>query len=104
MAIDLPRMLLLLREMLAYGDPAWGVAPAGRLEAGAYRLWSRLIRNRRLYEAALKLGVLGQQLLPRSNGMVRRLPPPFDGWSRNRDLHPLARRTFTERWRNTRTR
>jgi L-lactate dehydrogenase complex protein LldF len=104
MAIDLPRMLLLLREMLAYGDPAWGVAPAGRLEAGAYRLWSRLIRNRRLYEAALKLGALGQQLLPHSNGMVRRLPPPFDGWTRNRDIHPLARQTFTERWRNTRAR
>ena len=36
--------------------------------------------------------------------MIRRLPPPFDGWTRNRDLHPLARETFTERWRRTRKR
>jgi L-lactate dehydrogenase complex protein LldF len=104
MAIDLPRMLLLLREMLAYGDPAWGVTPAGRLDAWAYKGWSWLIRSRRVYEAALRLGALGQTLLPRSRGMIRRLPPPFHGWTLNRDLHPLARETFTERWRRTHTR
>jgi L-lactate dehydrogenase complex protein LldF len=104
MAIDLPRMLLLLREMLAYGDPVWGVAPAGRLEALAYRGWSWLVRSRRVYEAALRLAAIGQRLLPRANGMIRRLPPPFDGWTRNRDLHPLAPETFTARWRRTRGR
>ncbi len=104
MAIDLPRMLLLLREMLAYGDPVWGVTPAGRLDAWAYKGWSWLIRSRRVYEAALRLGALGQTLLPRSRGMIRRLPPPFHGWTLNRDLHPLARETFTERWRRTRKR
>jgi L-lactate dehydrogenase complex protein LldF len=101
MAIDLPRMLLLLREMLAYGDPAWGVTPAGRLEAMAYRGWSWLVRSRRVYEAALRLAAIGQRLLPRAGGMIRRLPPPFDGWTRNRDLPPLARETFTARWRRT---
>ncbi len=104
MAIDLPRMLLLLREMLAYGDPAWGVAPAGRLEAMAYQGWSWLVRSRRVYEAALRLAAIGQRLLPRAGGMIRRLPPPFDGWTRNRDLPPLARETFTARWRRTRGR
>ncbi|HSV94175.1 MAG TPA: lactate utilization protein B [Desulfobacterales bacterium] len=104
MAIDLPRMLLLLREMLAYGDPVWGVTPAGRLEAMAYRGWSWLVRSRRVYEAALRLAAIGQRLLPRAGGMIRRLPPPFDGWTRNRDLTPLAPETFTARWRRTHTR
>ena len=99
MAIDLPRMLLVLRESLAYGDPAWNVTPVGRGEALAYRAWSHLIRSRRAYAAALRLAALGQRVLPRSNGMIRRLPPPFDGWTRNRDLHPMARETFAERWR-----
>jgi L-lactate dehydrogenase complex protein LldF len=99
MAIDLPRMLLALRESLAYGDPTWNVTPVGRGEALAYRAWSHLIRSRRVYEAALRLAALGQRVLPRNNGMIRRLPTPFNGWTRNRDLHPLARETFTERWR-----
>jgi L-lactate dehydrogenase complex protein LldF len=32
--------------------------------------------------------------------MIRRLPPPLDGWTRSRDIKPLARETFAERWKN----
>jgi L-lactate dehydrogenase complex protein LldF len=99
MAIDLPRMLLALRAKLAYGDPDWGVAPAGRAERLAYRGWSRLVGNRRVYELALRLAALGQRLLPQAQGMILRLPPPLQGWTRSRDLFPLAPETFIERWR-----
>jgi L-lactate dehydrogenase complex protein LldF len=99
MNIDLPRMLLALREKLAYGDAAWQVEPASRLDGLAYRGWSWLIRNRRLYELFLKSAVAGQKLLPRKHGWIRRLPPPVKGWTQSRDLHPLAERTFMERWR-----
>jgi L-lactate dehydrogenase complex protein LldF len=102
MNIDLPRMLLALREKLAYGDPRWQVEPASRAEGLVYRCWSWLIRNRRLYELGLKLAAAGQKLLPRKNGMLRRLPPPLNGWTRSRDLHPLADETFIARWRRTR--
>ena len=99
MNIDLPRMLLALREKLAYGDADWQVEPVSRAEALAYRGWSWLIRSRRLYEMALKLAAAGQKLLPRSGAMIRRLPPPMQGWTQSRDLHPLAETTFMERWR-----
>jgi L-lactate dehydrogenase complex protein LldF len=101
MNIDLPRMLLALREKLAYGDPEWQVEPASRAEGLAYRGWSWLIRNRRVYELGLKLAAAGQKLLPQKKGMLRRLPPPVDGWTRSRDLHPLAEETFVARWRRT---
>jgi L-lactate dehydrogenase complex protein LldF len=99
MNIDLPRMLLALREKLAYGDPQWQVEPASRAEGLSYRGWSWLIRHRRLYELGLKLAAAGQKLLPQAKGMLRRLPPPFQGWTQSRDMHPLAEETFMERWR-----
>jgi L-lactate dehydrogenase complex protein LldF len=99
MNIDLPRMLLALREKLAYGDADWQVEPASRAEGLIYRGWSWLIRSRRLYELGLRLGAFGQKLLPSANGMIRRLPPPLQGWTQSRDLHPLATETFMERWR-----
>jgi L-lactate dehydrogenase complex protein LldF len=97
--INLPRMLLALREKLAYGDPQWQVEPASRAEGLAYRGWSWLIRRRRLYELGLKLAAVGQKLLPQEKGMLRRLPPPVQGWTQSRDMHPLAEETFMERWR-----
>jgi L-lactate dehydrogenase complex protein LldF len=97
--IDLPRMLLALREQLAYGDPAWQVEPADRLEAALFKAWARVVENRRLYEIGLKLLRIGQKLLPSACGMLRRLPPPLHGWTRARDIEPLAGETFLERWR-----
>ncbi|HSM88384.1 MAG TPA: lactate utilization protein LutB domain-containing protein, partial [Desulfobacterales bacterium] len=94
-----PRMLLALREKLAYGDAGWQVEPASRAEGLAYRGWSWFIRSRRLYELGLKLAAAGQKLLPQKKGMLRRLPPPVHGWTQSRDLHPLAEETFIERWR-----
>ncbi|MFO7706999.1 MAG: LutB/LldF family L-lactate oxidation iron-sulfur protein [Desulfobacterales bacterium] len=102
MNIDLPRMLLALREQLAYGDANWQVEPASRVEGLAYRGWSWLIRNRRVYELALKLAAAGQKMLPRAGAMIRWLPPPMQGWTQSRDLHPLAETTFMERWRKKR--
>jgi L-lactate dehydrogenase complex protein LldF len=97
--INIPRMLLALREKLAYGDAAWQVVPASRAEGLAYRAWSWIIRNRRLYEIGLKLAAVGQRFLPQVNGMIRRLPPPMQGWTLSRDLHPLAAESFMEKWR-----
>ncbi len=99
MNIDLPRMLLALREKLAYGDADWQVEPVSHAEGLAYRGWSWLIRSRRLYELVIKLAAAGQKMLPRTGALIRRLPPPMQGWTQSRDLHPLAEATFMERWR-----
>ena len=97
--IDLPRMLLALRAKLAAGDPAWQVTPADRKEQLLWQVWSWIIRKRAVYELALRLASVAQKLMPGQNGMIRRLPPPVNGWTQGRDLKPLARQSFISRWK-----
>jgi L-lactate dehydrogenase complex protein LldF len=96
--IDLPRMLLQLRAQLAEGDRQWSVKPANPIEKFAYDLWSTIIGQRRLYDLALRVGRFLQKWMPSVNGMLRRLPAPADGWTRGRDMRPLATMDFHERW------
>ena len=98
--IDLPRMLLALRAKLADGDANWQVSRASIPEKGIYTLWSWIIQNRRVYELFLRLAALGQSLLPKNIDLIRRLPPPMGGWTRNRDIQPVAKKSFMDRWRS----
>ncbi len=97
--IDIPRMLLALRAKLAEGDSGWGVKPVDRPEALMFSIWSWLLRHRPLYDLVIKLAGLGQKVLPQKRGMLRRLPPPMNGWTRSRDIRPLAAESFIQRWR-----
>jgi len=97
--IDIPRMLLALRAKLAEGDPGWGVSPAGGGEKLFYRMWSWMIRSRGVYDFFLRLAAVGQTVLPAQNGMIRRLPPPMNGWTKARDLPPVAGESFMRRWK-----
>jgi L-lactate dehydrogenase complex protein LldF len=86
--IDIPRVLLHLREQavdatgkrgerLVMRAMSWVFARAGRL-----RLAQRLAR------------VLQRPLI--RSGVIRRLPPPFDAWTKTRDLRPVATTSFVE--------
>ena len=97
--IDIPRMLLALRAKLADGDPAWDVTPADRREKAMYKTWSWIVRNRKVYDFLLRLAAGGQKILPQKDGMIRRLPPPMSGWTRSRDIRPIATESFIQRWR-----
>ena len=97
--IDLPRMILTLRAKLADGDPGWNVTPVSRMEKGGMVAWSKMIQSRKRYDQSLKLARLGQKLLPGKDGMIRRLPPPFSGWTIGRDLKQIAGESFNEWWR-----
>ena len=97
--IDIPRMLLALRAKLADGDPAWDVTPADKREKAVYKTWSWIVQNRKWYDFFLKLAVIGQKILPQKDGMLRRLPPPMSGWTRSRDIRPIATESFIQRWR-----
>lgn len=93
-------MLLELRAQLADGDPKWDVARANPIEKIAYTAWSHIVDDRRLYDLCLKAGNLFQKLMPMTaEGMIRRLPKPLDGWTRSRDLPPLARKRFAQRYK-----
>jgi L-lactate dehydrogenase complex protein LldF len=97
--IDIPRMLLAMRAKLAEGDSAWGVTPADRKEKLLFQAWSWMIRNRGLYDVAVKLAATGQKLFTQKDGMIRRLPPPIHGWTKGRDIRPLAKESFVQSWR-----
>jgi L-lactate dehydrogenase complex protein LldF len=97
--IDIPRMLLSLRAKLARGDARWGVAAVDPATGLLFRAWARLVERRKAYDLALRLAGWGQRFLPRAGGMLRRLPPPFRGWTQHRDIRPLAAESFHRRWR-----
>jgi L-lactate dehydrogenase complex protein LldF len=96
---DLPRMLSALRARLAYGDAAWDVPPAPAAERAGYAAWAWVMGSRTRYEFFLKMGRLAGRFLPRSRGMLCKLPGPLAGWTRGRDLPPLAGESFAERWK-----
>jgi L-lactate dehydrogenase complex protein LldF len=98
--IDIPRMLLALRAKLADGDPNWNVRRDSIMEKGIYTLWSWIIQNRGVYDLFLRLAGLGQNFLPKNKDMIRRLPSPMSGWTRGRDIRPVAGKSFMDRWRS----
>ena len=100
--INLPRMLLALRAKLADGDAEWGVTRANPAEKLAFRIWSLVMGDRRLYDLAMKAGSLFQRLLPRKNGLIPAIPFVLKGWTRSRDIKPLARTSFLTEWKNRR--
>ena len=95
--IDIPRMLLLLRQKLAEGDRDWNVKVKSRLEQAAFSVWSVLIRNPRLYDLFLKSAFVGQNFLPGKKQMISKLPFAGEGWTRSRDLKKVAGRRFLRR-------
>jgi len=97
--VDLPRMLHALRVKLARGDARWQVKAANPLEGMLFKGWSRATTSRRTYDTLLQLALAGQTALPKSGGMLRRLPVPLSGWTVQRDLKPLATKSFNRRWR-----
>ena len=97
--IDIPRMLLALRARLVEGDPQWKLAPESKIEKAMYAAWSLAIRNRKVYDGLRKASELGQRVITGTDGMIHRLPFPFNGWTNGRDLKPLASKTFMDRWK-----
>ena len=96
--IDLPRMLLLLRNKLAEGDVHWDVRVKNPMEQILFNTWSRLVQHPMLYDWALRIARLGQKLVPKQDQMIRRLPFA-GGWTRSRDLRKIADRRFVHRFK-----
>jgi L-lactate dehydrogenase complex protein LldF len=90
--IDIPRMLIGLREM-QHHEPRM----KSRWEKLAYRLSCAVLRRPWLYRLAVKAARLGMGLMARG-GWVRALPGPGAGWTSVRDFPAPARRSFREMW------
>jgi L-lactate dehydrogenase complex protein LldF len=89
--IDIPRMLIELRREV----DERGIAPWP--ERVVFRALAWLLRRPRLYRLAAPLGRALQRPFA-SGGRIRALPLVLGEWTRTRDLPPVARRTFQERW------
>ena len=91
--IDIPRMLLTLRQKGAEESPR-STKWAERAAFAGYRL---VTQNPALYQLALRLGRWGLQPFSH-DGQIRQGPGPLRGWTAHRDLPELAERPFQQRW------
>ncbi len=92
--IDIPRMLVeLRRDNVEHGH----VAQPG--ERAVFRAFARLLQRPRLFRLSARLARLAQRPFARG-GRIQRLPLFFGQWTKTRDLPAVARRTFSERWKD----
>ncbi len=90
--IDIPRMLIGLRELQHHYKP-------GRGEALAYRVWAALLRRPWLYRLAVALARLALRPWAK-DGWLTRLHGPGANWTATRDFPAPAARSFRDRWKD----
>lgn len=94
--IDIPRMLLKLREE----SHAKGLAPAWvKLGLPIYRF---VATKPALFKWAIKLSGVGARLLAGvqgKGGWLTKLPPPLSGWTQHRDFPPFAVKSFSQQFK-----
>ena len=61
------------------------------------KLWRFVMSHPLLYKLLFRSAALLQGPLL-EDGKLKRLPPPFDGWTENRDFPPIASRSFRDIW------
>ena len=97
--IDIPKVLVHLRhEVVKHEREQRGARALADPERVAMEGMARVFGTRRRYEAAQRLGRVGQWPIARG-GTLERLPGPLAGWSATRDLRPVPRQSFRDWWR-----
>lgn len=91
MDIDLPHHFVALREQAVRE----GLKPKG--VSLTYRTWSHWWESPRGYRRSIRLARLAQRLYER-RGRLQGGPGLLGGWTRTRDMPPVARETFGEWW------
>ncbi len=90
--IDIPRMLLKLREQGTERghSPLW-------LKVGL-KLYSQVAKRPALYRFGQKMQGLATNLIAKQ-GWINRLPGPLSGWTEHRAFPAFAKKSFREQWR-----
>ncbi|HTV03759.1 MAG TPA: LutB/LldF family L-lactate oxidation iron-sulfur protein [Acidobacteriaceae bacterium] len=91
--INIPEVLIHLRGRLVREQQS-----EASLEAISMKAVARIFSSRRSFEAAQRLGRLGQWPFVR-DGWITRLPGMLGNWTAVRDLQPLPKQTFRSWWR-----
>ncbi len=95
--IDLPRMLLELRAIQVAGDAAWEGRGASARERLFYGAGAFMTCHPALYRTAMGLASRARKVWS-LNGALRRRTPVLAGWTRTRELPPVAATSFRKRW------
>ena len=98
MKIDMPRMLLRLRNELVEGPTYPRERSAPLVERLAIKGFRLAVATPLMMQLSNRLGRIAQWPLVR-RGRITRLPPPLSGWTRYRSLPGLSSSTFRSRWR-----
>ena len=95
--IDIPRMLLKLREE----GHEKGLAPAWvKMGLPMYRF---VATQPALFKFVIKASGFGVRMLAKiqgNGGWLNKLPPPLSGWTEHRDFPPFAAKSFSEQFKN----
>ena len=91
-------MLAALRHKLAYGSDRWNTRQNNPAETYGYRLWRLIVSNSFLYRGLIKIARLLQRPFVGKDNMIEKMAVIGSGWTDERNLPPIARRTFTEMW------
>lgn len=95
MRIDIPELLLHLRQGVMQGEASVPAAAPHRLQALLFWSWALLVSGRRRYAFAAAVGRLVQRLCP----WLLRWLPPTSRWAKGRELPRLAAQDFRTLWR-----
>ncbi len=75
---------------------------ADKAQEIAFNGFENMMKSPTLYRISGKVGRVAQKPLPRGGlpgGLVGSMPGPLGAWMESRDLPPLARKSFRERWK-----
>ncbi|CAN5651764.1 LutB/LldF family L-lactate oxidation iron-sulfur protein [soil metagenome] len=72
---------------------------AGKAQEIAFKGFETTMKSPALYNISTKTGRVAQKPLVR-DGSLRPLPGPLGGWTKSRDLPPLAEKSFRELWKD----
>jgi len=93
--IDIPGMLITLRKKLAEGDKKWNVKRTNIVERVTFKIWALAVKNKKVYDFFLRMFVFVQKFLTGNDGMIHKLPFPFAGWTKSRNIRPISSKRFT---------
>jgi len=96
---DIHRMLLALREKLAYGDEKWAVEQQNPLEELAFRGVGAAMVSPGLWHTGEKVVRAIMKKKPHQNNMVTAMSGPGRAWTEDRDLPPIAEKSFARLWK-----
>ena len=95
--INIPRMLLKLRQDLKEGDKE--ERKATFLERFGFGIWSRIVASEGTLSKFRAIAVLAQRPFVKGS-RLRRIPlAPFSKWTSNRDFPRLAPKSFHKVWK-----